>query len=68
MKLVEYFALPDAKSQAQLAEEIGKSPSYVSRVKSGSLTPSIRAAHRIQLASGGKVTLADLVPVENTEC
>ncbi len=62
MRLDKYFSLPDAKTQTQVAKEIGKARSYVSRVKIGSLTPSLIVASRISQATGGLVSLEDLIP------
>lgn len=63
MRLVEYFATPGSKTQAQIAKEVGRSRSYISRVTNGDLMPALKPAADICKATDGLVTMQELLPV-----
>jgi len=47
-------------TQAALAAAVGMSKAYVSMLSSGQRVPSLAVALRVQAATGGEVTPADL--------
>ena len=53
--LSEYIAA-SGKSQAQIAEMLGISASYLSQIASGKRLPALDLAARIEAATGGAVT------------
>lgn len=62
MTLDQYFMMPNSLTPLELARVLGRSKSYISLVRSGKLTPSAPACDQIIRATGGLVTLQDLIP------
>lgn len=62
MTLDEYFKLPNAMSQIEMAEYCGVTPGMISHIATGKRRPSSELARKIELATGDKVLLADFFP------
>jgi DNA-binding transcriptional regulator YdaS (Cro superfamily) len=63
MELREYL-FRERKSVTGFAKELFVSRNHMSQVTLGKLKPSIRLARDIERITEGKVTIADLLPVE----
>jgi transcriptional regulator with XRE-family HTH domain len=51
----------EGKTVVALARELGRDPSFITRVKNGDAMPSIEVAAEIQRITGGEVTAVDHV-------
>lgn len=51
----------ESKTVVALAKELGRDPSFITRVKNGDAMPSIEVAAEIQRITGGEVTAIDHV-------
>ncbi|WP_018261916.1 helix-turn-helix transcriptional regulator [Methylobacterium sp. WSM2598] len=61
MKLSDWLKA-NGKSAAWLASQVGRDPSFITRVKNGDAMPSIAVAAEIQRITNGAVTAVDFVP------
>lgn len=60
MTLAEWLKR-EGKTVVALAKELGRDPSFITRVKNGDAMPSIEVAAEIQRITGGEVTAVDHV-------
>lgn len=60
MKLSEWFTKPDAK-KSKFADRIGLTPSAVTQLCNGDFEPRLRTAVAIEDATGGEVTVRELL-------
>ncbi|UYW25716.1 helix-turn-helix transcriptional regulator [Methylorubrum extorquens] len=52
----------NGKTATWLASQVGRDPSFITRVKNGDAMPSIEVAAAIQRVTGGAVTAIDYIP------
>ncbi|WP_246753176.1 helix-turn-helix domain-containing protein [Methylobacterium organophilum] len=60
MTLAEWLKR-EGKTVVALAKELGRDPSFITRVKNGTAMPSVEVAAEIQRLTGGAVTAIDYV-------
>jgi DNA-binding transcriptional regulator YdaS (Cro superfamily) len=63
MKLNDWLK-SNGKTDAWLAAQVGKDRSVISKIRVGTVTPSLRTAVAIQIATDGDVKPADLLPAK----
>jgi hypothetical protein len=61
MKLSDWLKV-NGKTDAWLAAQVGKDRSVITKIRAGAVTPSLRTAVAIQLATDGDVKPADMLP------
>jgi DNA-binding transcriptional regulator YdaS (Cro superfamily) len=61
MTLSEYLATEGARNQAEIADAVNVSRVFISLVASGQRQPSLPVALKIEAATDGKVSVAELV-------
>ncbi|MGY2048869.1 XRE family transcriptional regulator [Methylobacterium sp. JK268] len=61
MKLADWLK-QNGKTATWLAGQLGRDPSFITRVKNGDAMPSITVAAEIQRITGNEVTAIDFVP------
>lgn len=61
MKLSDWLKM-NGKTDAWLAAQVGKDRSVITKIRAGAVTPSLRTAVAIQIATDGDVKPADMLP------
>jgi DNA-binding transcriptional regulator YdaS (Cro superfamily) len=64
MDLAAYLSKRPDLNQSRMAETLGITYAHMSRLVNRRSWPSAQLAHKIEKATGGKVTLKDLMPEE----
>jgi hypothetical protein len=66
MKLNDWLK-SNGKTDAWLAAQVGRERSVISKIRVGTVTPSLRTAVAIQIATDGEVKPADFLPAKQQE-
>ncbi len=66
MKLADWLRR-EGMTVVALAKELGRDPSFITRVKNGDALPSIGVAAEIQRLTSGAVTAVDFVAAESKQ-